>query len=65
MALFSGGPPAAVPLRFATGTFLAGVYPVCMKLMASWSRPAGRTLAMGALVGSLALRSALPPPRSP
>src|SRR5215471_18678492 len=60
MALFADGPPAAVPLRFATGAFLAGVYPVCMKLMASWSRPAGRALAMGALVGSLALGSALP-----
>jgi len=60
MALFSGGPLTAVPLRFATGAFLAGVYPVCMKLMASWSRPADRALAMGALIGSLALGSALP-----
>src|SRR5215469_8392483 len=60
MALFANGPLAAVPLRFATGAFLAGVYPVCMKLMASWSRPAGRALAMGALIGSLALGSALP-----
>ena len=60
MALFADGPLAAVPLRFATGAFLAGVYPVCMKLMASWSRPAGRALAMGALIGSLALGSALP-----
>ena len=42
IALFADGLPAAVPLRFATGAFLAGVYPVCMKLMASWSpRPAG------------------------
>ena len=61
MALFADGPLAAVPLRFATGAFLAGVYPVGMKLMASWSRPAGRALAMGVLVGSLALGSALPP----
>ena len=60
MALFADGPLAAVPLRFATGAFLAGVYPVGMKLMASWSRPAGRALAMGVLVGSLALGSALP-----
>jgi MFS family permease len=60
MALFSGGLLAAVPLRFATGAFLAGVYPVGMKLMASWSRPAGRALAMGVLIGSLALGSALP-----
>jgi MFS family permease len=60
MALFADGPLAAVPLRFATGAFLAGVYPVCMKLMASWSPPAGRALAMGALIGCLALGSALP-----
>jgi MFS family permease len=60
MALFADGLAAAVPLRFATGAFLAGVYPVCMKLMASWSPPAGRALAMGALVGCLALGSALP-----
>jgi len=60
MALFADGPLAAVPLRFATGVFLAGVYPVCMKLMASWSRPAGRALAMGVLIGALALGSALP-----
>ena len=60
MALFADGLPVAVPLRFATGAFLAGVYPVCMKLMASWSPPAGRALAMGALIGCLALGSALP-----
>jgi len=60
MALFADGLPAAVSLRFATGAFLAGVYPVCMKLMASWSPPAGRALAMGALIGCLALGSALP-----
>ena len=39
MGLFADGPVAAVSLRFATGAFLAGVYPVCMKLMASWSPP--------------------------
>ncbi len=60
MALSADGPAAAVPLRFATGVFLAGVYPVGMKLMASWSRPAGRALAMGVLIGSLTLGSALP-----
>lgn len=55
MALFADGPLAAVPLRFATGVFLAGVYPVCMKLMASWSAPADRALAMGMLIGCLAM----------
>jgi MFS family permease len=60
IALFADGPAAAVPLRFATGAFLAGVYPVGMKLTASWSRPGGRALAMGVLIGSLTLGSALP-----
>ena len=60
MALVADGPLAAVPLRFATGAFLAGVYPVGMKLMVSWSCPAGRALAMGVLIGSLTLGSALP-----
>ncbi len=60
MAMFADGPSAAVPLRFATGAFLAGVYPVGIKLMASWSRPAGRALAMGVLIGALTLGSALP-----
>ena len=60
MALLADGPFAAVPLRFATGAFLAGVYPVGIKLMASWSRPAGRALAIGVLIGALTLGSALP-----
>ena len=34
LALFGTGLGAAVPLRFFTGVFLAGVYPVGMKLMA-------------------------------
>jgi MFS family permease len=60
MALFADGPAAAVPLRFGTGAFLAGVYPVGIKLMASWSRPAGRAMATGVLIGALTLGSALP-----
>ena len=60
MALFADGPLTAIPLRFATGAFLAGVYPVGMKLMASWSRRAARARAMGVLIGALTLGSALP-----
>jgi MFS family permease len=60
IALFADGLAAAVPLRFATGALLAGVYPVGMKIMASWSGPGGRARAMGVLVGSLTLGSALP-----
>jgi MFS family permease len=60
MALFADGPLVAIPLRFATGAFLAGVYPVGMKLMASWSPPADRARAMGVLIAALTLGSALP-----
>lgn len=50
----------AVPLRFLTGVLLAGVYPVGMKLTASWSESADRGRAFGVLIGALTLGSALP-----
>jgi MFS family permease len=53
------GPEAAIPLRFATGFFLAGVYPPALKLMATWFRR-GRGTALGILVGALTLGSAAP-----
>ncbi len=53
------GAGAAIPLRFATGFFLAGVYPPALKLMATWFRR-GRGTALGILVGALTLGSALP-----
>jgi MFS family permease len=53
------GPGAAIPLRFATGFFLAGVYPPALKLMATWFRE-GRGTALGVLVGALTLGSAVP-----
>jgi MFS family permease len=49
----------AVPLRFALGFCLAGVYPVGMKMMTEWFR-ANRGLAIGAVVGALTLGTALP-----
>ncbi|WP_181407522.1 MFS transporter [Nocardioides sambongensis] len=51
--------PALAP-RFLTGVFLAGVYPVGMKLTASWAGPTGRGTAMGLMIGALTLGSALP-----
>ncbi|WP_211261185.1 MFS transporter [Pseudonocardia acaciae] len=60
VALFADGMGGAVALRFLTGVFLAGVYPVGMKLMASWAPPAARGRALGILVGALTLGSALP-----
>ena len=53
------GPRAAIPLRAATGFFLAGVYPPALKLMATWFR-SGRGLALGTLVGALTVGSAAP-----
>lgn len=53
------GPGTAIPLRFATGFFLAGVYPPTLKLMATWFRE-GRGLALGVLVGALTVGSAGP-----
>jgi MFS family permease len=49
----------ALPLRFLTGLFLAGVYPVGMKIMATWTK-ADRGLGIGLLVGALTLGTAAP-----
>lgn len=48
-----------VALRFLTGFFLAGVYPPAFKQISTWFRER-RGMALGALVGSLILGSALP-----
>jgi MFS family permease len=53
------GPRGAIPLRFATGLFLAGVYPPALKLMATWFRR-GRGTALGVVVGALTVGSAAP-----
>jgi len=54
-----GGFGPALILRFMTGVFLAGVYPVGMKIMASWTRE-DRGFGVGLLVGALTLGSAAP-----
>ena len=50
---------SAVFLRLVTGAALAGVYPPAMKLVAGWWR-AQRGLAIGILIGALAVGSAVP-----
>lgn len=50
---------AALGLRFIAGAAMAGVYPVGMKLAASWAR-GDLGLLIGLLVGALTLGSALP-----
>lgn len=58
-ALLAAGMGSGVPLRFAVGLCLAGVYPLGMKLVVSWvPQRAGTALAW--LVGMLTLGTALP-----
>ncbi|MET0190781.1 MAG: MFS transporter, partial [Pseudonocardia sediminis] len=60
LAAVADGPAVALVLRTLTGVFLAGVYPVGMKLMTSWSGPARRARDLGVLVAALTVGSALP-----
>ncbi|HEY0547259.1 MAG TPA: MFS transporter [Pyrinomonadaceae bacterium] len=57
--LLATGLMLALPLRFLTGMFLAGVYPVGMKIMATWTKE-DRGLGIGLLVGAVTLGSASP-----
>jgi MFS family permease len=54
------GVATGIPLRFATGFFLAGVYPPGMKVLSTWYRSEERGRALGILTGALALGTALP-----
>ena len=57
--LAADGPGLAIPLRFMTGAFLAGVYPPAVKLLATWFK-AGRGTALGLLIAALTLGTAAP-----
>ncbi|MCP4425375.1 MAG: MFS transporter [Chloroflexi bacterium] len=57
--LLADGLELALALRFLTGVFLAGVYPVGMKIMATWTQK-DRGLGIGMLVGALTVGSATP-----
>ncbi|MCI0711103.1 MAG: MFS transporter [Chloroflexi bacterium] len=57
--LFPDSFSVAIVLRFLTGVSLAGVYPVGMKIMATWTRK-DRGLGIGMLVGALTVGSASP-----
>lgn len=46
--------------RLMTGVFLAGIYPPAIRLVASWAPSSWRGKAMGYLIGSLTLGSAMP-----
>jgi MFS family permease len=55
----SGGYTPALILRFLTGFALAGVYPVGMKMMATWLKE-DRGLGLGLLTGGLIIGTASP-----
>ena len=55
----AGGGAVGIPLRFATGFFLAGVYPPAFKLMSTWFRK-GRGTALGILGGGIIVGNAMP-----
>jgi MFS family permease len=55
----AGGPGVGIPLRLATGFFLAGVYPPAFKLMATWFRK-GRGLALGLLAAAIVVGNGMP-----
>jgi MFS family permease len=55
----SGGYGPAFALRFITGFALAGVYPVGMKIMATWTKE-DRGLGLGLLTGALIIGTASP-----
>ncbi len=59
LLLAASGFLSALVFRFATGFFLAGVYPPAMKMAATWFK-SGRGLAIGTVVGALTLGKALP-----
>ncbi len=58
-ALWPDGATLAIPLRFVTGVALAGVYPPGMKVVTGWFRE-GRGMAIGVMIGALAIGSAAP-----
>jgi len=57
--LAAGGFAPALATRFATGFFLAGVYPPALKMIATWYRD-GRGFATGTVVGALTVGKATP-----
>jgi MFS family permease len=57
--VISDGPIVGIPLRFATGFFLAGVYPPSFKLISTWYKE-GRGKALGILGAAILLGNASP-----
>ena len=52
LLIFSNSGGQIVALRFLTGAALAGVYPPCVKLIATWFKK-GRGIALGTIIGAV------------
>lgn len=59
LLLVTQGVGLGVTARFATGFFIAGVYPPALKLISTWYRH-GRGAAVGLLVGALTVSQGVP-----
>ena len=59
IALIATSFPIVLILRLLTGVFLVGVYPVGMKIIATWTRK-DRGVGIGLLVGALTIGNATP-----
>jgi MFS family permease len=59
LLILAPGLGLALPARFFTGFFLAGVYPPAMKMISTWFRES-RGLAIGTVVGALTVGKAAP-----
>jgi MFS family permease len=55
----TSGLALALPLRFLTSLALVGVYPVAMRVVATWTRT-DRGLGIGLLIGAITLGNAMP-----
>ncbi len=59
LLLVSDGPETGIPLRFATGFFIAAVYPPAFKLISTWFQE-GRGLALGILAAAIVFGNGSP-----
>ena len=59
LLLVANGVEFGIPLRFATGFFLAGVYPPAFKLLSTWFRE-NRGLALGILAAAIVVGGGIP-----
>jgi len=59
LLLIADSPEIGIPLRFATGFFIAGVYPPALKLLSTWFQE-NRGLALGILAAAIVFGQGIP-----